>query len=262
MSVLLVARHHSNIAKLGPRRGKPHRAEEEARSGECGHMSTEDELDFTKPPPKPASPPSPEKVASAKKEASTGGPELAKSGFYVAMARHASGGRVAPRTGDRHTIFVVEDDADLLKLVGEVMAKAGFLTRFARKPPRDQRRLQRDAASRPGAARRVPAGRRRIPDPRAHPRTTKLAKLPVIMMTGKSEVTDVARGLTLGADGYVTKPFKISALVSASRRCSGLDVAGGQRHQVHATSSAERHVDAVNTHGGRARRARRGSSAG
>ena len=35
------------------------------------------------------------------------------------------------------------------------------------------------------------------------------------MMTGRSEPADVARGLTLGADGYVTKPFKITGLVAA-----------------------------------------------
>ena len=53
--------------------------------------------------------------------------------------------------------------------------------------------------------------------------TQKIAKMPVIMMTGKSEVTDVARGLALGADGYVTKPFKISGLVSAVNTVLGLD---------------------------------------
>jgi DNA-binding response OmpR family regulator len=46
--------------------------------------------------------------------------------------------------------------------------------------------------------------------------------MPVIMVTGKSEVADVARGLSLGADGYVTKPFKIAALVSAVQTVLGL----------------------------------------
>jgi DNA-binding response OmpR family regulator len=42
-------------------------------------------------------------------------------------------------------------------------------------------------------------------------------------MTGKSEVTDIAKGLSLGADGYVTKPFKISGLVSAVNTVLGLE---------------------------------------
>ena len=52
-------------------------------------MSDEDDLDldFTKPPPKPAPPPPPQRVESAKKEAAASAPELARTGFYVAMAR-------------------------------------------------------------------------------------------------------------------------------------------------------------------------------
>ena len=41
------------------------------------------------------------------------------------------------------------------------------------------------------------------------------ARMPVILMTGKSEVADVKAGLAAGADGYVSKPFKVSALVTA-----------------------------------------------
>lgn len=185
-------------------------------------MSADDELDFTKPAA-PAPPPTPEKVASAKKEASSGTPQLAKTGFYVAMARHSSGGRVPPKSGDRHTVMVVEDDNDLLKLVGEVLAKAGFLTRFARnraeinaefnKPPLPDILLL--DVSLPDADGFQILERIR--------HNEKLSKLPVIMMTGKSEVTDVARGLSLGADGYVTKPFRISGLVSAVNTVLGIE---------------------------------------
>jgi two-component system, OmpR family, response regulator len=185
-------------------------------------MSADDELDFTKPAaPTPA--PAPEKVASARKEATTGGPELAKTGFYVAMARHAAGGRVPPRNGERHAVFVVEDDNDLLKLVGEVLAKSGFLTRFARNRTEINAGFNQTPlpdlvlldVSLPDAD-----GFQILERIRHHP---KLAKLPVIMMTGKSEVTDVARGLTAGADGYVTKPFRISALVSAVNTVLGIE---------------------------------------
>ena len=182
-------------------------------------MSAEDdELDFTRPATKPAPAPSPEKVASARKEASTGGPELAKTGFYVAMARHSSGGRVPPRNGERHAIFVVEDDVDLLKLVGEVLSKAGFLTRFARNRAEINAEFNKTPlpdlvlldVSLPDAD-----GFQILERIRHH---GKLAKLPVIMMTGKSEVTDVARGLTAGADGYVTKPYTRNILADVIRR--------------------------------------------
>ena len=93
-------------------------------------MSDED-LDFTKAAPA-APPPPPAKVAEARTEAGTGGPQLAKQGFYVAMARHSTGGMVLPRDGPRHSILVVEDDPTLLKLVTEVLSQAGFKVRTAR----------------------------------------------------------------------------------------------------------------------------------
>jgi DNA-binding response OmpR family regulator len=53
---------------------------------------------------------------------------------------------------------------------------------------------------------------------RTHPR---LGKLPVIMMTGRAGADDVLAGLAAGADGYVSKPFKMSALVKAVNQVLG-----------------------------------------
>ena len=180
----------------------------------------DDDLDFTQPAK--AAPPPPEKVASARKEASTGSPQLAKSGFYVAMARNAAG-RIPPRNGQRHSILVVEDDMDLLKLVGEVLAKAGFLTRFARN------RAEINSSFNTPPLPDLVLLDVRLPDADGFNILEKIRsnqtiiKMPVIMMTGRSEVTDVARGLSLGADGYVTKPFKISGLISAVNTVLGID---------------------------------------
>ena len=182
----------------------------------------EDDLDFTRPLKAPAKAPPPEKVAQARTEANAGGPQLAKTGFYVAMARRSSE-RMPPRNGERHSVFVIEDDAALLKLVGEVLTKAGFLTRFARN--RQEINTEFNATPLPDLVLLDVT----LPDAdgfqileriRANP---KIARLPVIMMTGRSEVTDVARGLSLGADGYVSKPFKISSLVAAVNTVLGLD---------------------------------------
>ena len=185
------------------------------------HPDADDDLDFTAPA-KPSPPPPPEKMASARKEATTGSPQLAKTGFYVAMARNA-GGRVTPRNGSRHSIFIIEDDKALSELVGEVLARSGFLTRFARnraeinnefnKPPLPDLVLL--DVKLPDAD-----GFQILERIRGN---QKIKNLPVIMMTGKSEVTDVARGLSLGADGYVTKPFKISGLVRAVNTVLGIE---------------------------------------
>jgi two-component system OmpR family response regulator len=47
---------------------------------------------------------------------------------------------------------------------------------------------------------------------RQHP---ALQKIPVLMLTALSDRKDIARGLTLGADGYVTKPVLPSVLLQA-----------------------------------------------
>ncbi len=181
-----------------------------------------EDLDFTQAPAKPAPPPTPEVQAKARTEAHSGTPELAKTGFYVAMARR-SAERMPPRNGERHCVFVVEDDAALLKLVGEVLMKAGFLTRFAR----NRKEINAEFNTTPlpdivllDVTLPDADGFQILERIRANP---KIARLPVVMMTGRSEVTDIARGLALGADGYVTKPFKISGLVSAVNTVLGLD---------------------------------------
>jgi CheY-like chemotaxis protein len=184
---------------------------------------SDDDLDFTKAPTKPVAPPTAEAVASARQEASTGGPELAKEGFYVARARHATGGRIVPRNGSRHTILVIDDDRDLARLVGEVLATAGFLTKFARNKVEINAEFNRPPlpdmvlldVSLPDAD-----GFSILERMRANER---LSRIPVVMMTGKSETSDVARGLALGADGYVTKPFKIAKLVAAVNTVLGND---------------------------------------
>ena len=176
-------------------------------------MSEELDLDFTKPG-KPAPAPSPEKVASARQEASTGTPQLARTGYYIAKSR-IEGPRIVPRNGSRHTLFVIEDDRDLSRLVGEVLATAGFLTRFARNKEEINTEFNRTPlpdlvlldVSLPDAD-----GFSILERIRAN---AKLARIPVVMMTGRSEPADVAKGLTLGADGYVTKPFKVAGLVAA-----------------------------------------------
>jgi two-component system alkaline phosphatase synthesis response regulator PhoP len=43
---------------------------------------------------------------------------------------------------------------------------------------------------------------------------SRTAQIPIIMLTAKSEETDVVVGLTLGADDYVTKPFSMKILLA------------------------------------------------
>ena len=45
---------------------------------------------------------------------------------------------------------------------------------------------------------------------RSHP---KLALLPVVMLTAENRAEDIKRGLALGADAYVTKPYSKTIVV-------------------------------------------------
>jgi two-component system OmpR family response regulator len=58
-------------------------------------------------------------------------------------------------------------------------------------------------------------------------------KIPVVFLTAKDGTEDKVRGLTMGADDYVTKPFSLEELVArvraVLRRAGGSDRAAGGR---------------------------------
>src|SRR5579863_2342454 len=56
------------------------------------------------------------------------------------------------------------------------------------------------------------------------------ARVPIVMLTARSQETDKVRGLDAGADDYVTKPFGVNELVARMRalfRRAGRGSAGG-----------------------------------
>ena len=61
----------------------------------------------------------------------------------------------------------------------------------------------------------------------------RFSDVPVIMLTVRSEDTDVAKGLELGADDYITKPFShielIARVQAVLRRTQGLAVTDEER---------------------------------
>lgn len=50
-------------------------------------------------------------------------------------------------------------------------------------------------------------------------RLKELSNIPVIMLTALASETDVVRGLAVGADDYITKPFSLVELVARVRTC-------------------------------------------
>ncbi len=176
--------------------------------------SPEAGVDFTQPDSVAVIQPSPQQVASALAEARKGAPQLRDEGFLVSIARHAAT-RIPPKNGTKYVALVVEDESDLGQLLIDIFMTAGYDVRWA------ANRAEINAELRRGQEIDVVLLDVTLPDAdglqilqcvRAHP---KFSTLPVIMVTGKTAAKDVSDGLAAGADGYVTKPFKMSGLVKA-----------------------------------------------
>lgn len=144
---------------------------------------------------------------------------LSSAGAYLAPYRSGSG-----RTGkppSETVILIVEDDADQLALADLRVSAADYQVRTAMSVEDLMRSLIRDGAPDlllldvmlpDGNGFDVLAKLRRHPD---------FAALPIVMLTVVSDSELVAKGLALGADGYVTKPYSKNILVGVLREVLG-----------------------------------------
>jgi DNA-binding response OmpR family regulator len=122
-------------------------------------------------------------------------------------------------------ILVVDDDADLLSLVAFALAQAGFvvvkaadvgaaLSAFAAESP-DLAILDINLPG--GSGFDICEAIRRQ------------SRIPVMMLTARSDEKDLVRALDLGADDYLTKPFSprtLLARVRALLRRAGMETGG------------------------------------
>jgi len=129
-----------------------------------------------------------------------------------------------------HRILVVDDEPDITALVAYHLAKAGYRVSTAANGP-DALKAAREErpdivildVMLPGVS-----GYDVLDELRRRPETKEVG---VILLTARREEPDRIRGLTLGADDYLTKPFsphelalRVSALL---RRLGAPAVAGG-----------------------------------
>lgn len=116
----------------------------------------------------------------------------------------------------RKTIFVVEDEPDIAELLRHHLEGEGFCVHSAF----DGEAALRDITLKwpdlilldlmlPGLDGREVC--------RALKKNPKTASIPIIMLTAKSEESDIVAGLELEADDYVTKPFSIKVLMARIR---------------------------------------------
>jgi two-component system, OmpR family, response regulator len=161
-----------------------------------------------------------EDARSFENAAMIGGEKLRASGFFVNIVRQAA--KVAI-TGRPPLVLIVEDEPGTVMVIKTVLESHGYQTRSASnlgeiiralstKPHPDLILLDIMLPDANGFA--VLERLRRHPD---------LAATPVVMLTSLSQPADVAKGLALGANGYMSKPARPQALLSAIRIVLGLD---------------------------------------
>ena len=147
----------------------------------------------------------------------------------------------AVATSERHehrpTVLVVEDEASFVEALTIGLRREGFHVEVATRRVRGARAL-RHRPARPRAARRDAAAAQSGIDVCRQLR--KKSQVPIIMVTAKGVEIDTVVGLEVGADDYVTKPYRLRELVArmravlrrlAGRRRRRARPGGGQRRR-------------------------------
>jgi CheY-like chemotaxis protein len=163
----------------------------------------------------------PELIAEDRKRLAQGAKavetSLSRKGVYVAADR-LKNRPATQKTAADTVVLIVEDEPDQLELAKLRVSMAGYAVRTAQTAAALQETLRE--ASTPdillldiilpdGDGFDILAHIRRHPE---H------ALLPIVMLTVKDDPADIRRGLALGADGYITKPYSKMVLADTIRR--------------------------------------------
>lgn len=110
------------------------------------------------------------------------------------------------------TVLVVEDENDVVDLLRYHFKKAGFKVEIANSGDAG---LSAVRSQRPDAVvlDLMLPGMTGLEVCRALKADSETASIPVLMLTARSEVKDRVKGLEIGADDYVTKPFSPKEVV-------------------------------------------------
>ena len=164
---------------------------------------------------------SPAVEKSADREAVYGAPELERKGYYVSIARQSLKART-PGAGGKFLALVVEDDPDMCALIERLLGRDNFTVKACGK--RDEVLAQLRQRPSPDVLMldiHLPDlnGFDLLQKLKTHP---ELKLIPVVIVTADAKPESVMRGLALGADGYITKPFDHAALVRGVKAVLGL----------------------------------------
>lgn len=140
-----------------------------------------------------------------------GDEKLRSTGFFVNIVRRGA----KAFSGTSPLVLIVEDDRGTVAVIEAVVQRQGYATRTAG----NLQEILRALNARPHPD--LILLDIMLPDAngfavlerlRRHP---ELGSIPVVMLTSLSDPADVAKGLALGATGYMSKPARPQALVSA-----------------------------------------------
>jgi CheY-like chemotaxis protein len=159
----------------------------------------------------------PDELQQIADEARAAGAALKGKGVYLAAARLQNREPLA-KAPSQIVVLLVEDDPDQAALADLRISLAGYRVRLAR----NRRETLHDLATQPaadvvlmdvmlpdGSGFEILAGMRRH---------ARFALVPVILLTVLDSAEDIRRGLDLGADGYMTKPYSKDLLVDTIRQ--------------------------------------------
>lgn len=155
--------------------------------------------------------------ARLREEAGAASKALTQAGAYVALDRLRRRRGIAKAPAETQ-ILIVEDDPDQLALADLRMTMSGYQVRVASSVNGFLQSMFDDGAPDlllldiglpDGDGFEVLARMRRH---------KVLYDLPIVLLTAKNDPADIGKGLALGADGYVTKPYTKSILADVVRQ--------------------------------------------
>jgi two-component system phosphate regulon response regulator PhoB len=110
-------------------------------------------------------------------------------------------------------ILAVDDEEDILEIIRFNLAREGYRVTCADSGEKALRLLQSDQPDLIVLDLMLP-GVDGLDVCRTVKRAADTSKIPIIMLTARSEEADVVAGLELGADDYITKPFSARVLLA------------------------------------------------
>jgi len=123
---------------------------------------------------------------------------------------------------DKANILVIEDDASVCELLYSSLTKSGYRVSVAQRGEAAMDQIEQDPPDLVVLDLNLP-GMSGLDVCRVMRQDPWMSKIPVLMLTGKSEEDDIVVGLEVGADDYMTKPFSpklVDARVKALLRRS------------------------------------------